>query len=201
MSLAVLADHMASKGRGPDSMLIHMSPREVQGLQALAMKHGGSLTINPETGLPEAGFLDKLLPAIIGFALAPMTAGTSLAFLGATPLASAMTVGALQTLRTGDLGKGIMAGFGAYGGANLGANLTTAGVGAAQNSAMEALSADQIATEMAQGAFSFDGSGLTQQGVLNQAAADATKSALANPGSTLSAGFDAVTKSPEAMAG
>jgi len=130
-----------------------------------------------------------------------MTAGTSLAFLGATPLASAMTVGALQTLRTGDLGKGIMAGFGAYGGANLGANLTTAGVGAAQNSAMEALSADQIATEMAQGAFSFDGSGLTQQGVLNQAAADATKSALANPGSTLSAGFDAVTKSPEAMAG
>jgi hypothetical protein len=61
MSLAVLADHMASKGRGPDSMLIHMSPREVQGLQALAENHGGSLTINPETGLPEAGFLDKLL--------------------------------------------------------------------------------------------------------------------------------------------
>jgi hypothetical protein len=40
---------------------------------------------------------------------------------------------------------------------------------------------------------------LTKQGVLNQAAADATKSALANPGSTFSAGFDAVTKSPEAL--
>ena len=199
MSLAVLADHMASKGRGPDSMLIHMSPREVQGLQALAMKHGGSLSINPETGLPEAGFLDKLLPAVLGFALAPLTAGTSLAFLGATPLASAMTVGALQTLRTGDLGKGIMAGFGAYGGAGLGASLTTAGIDAAQQGAMGALSADQIATEMAQGAFSFDGSGLTQQGVLNQAAADATKSALTNPGSTFSAGFDAATKSPEAL--
>ena len=66
MSLAVLADHMASRGRGPDSMLIHMSPREVQGLQALAMAHGGSLTINPDTGLPEAGFLDKLLPTILG---------------------------------------------------------------------------------------------------------------------------------------
>jgi hypothetical protein len=119
MSLAVLADHMASKGRGPDSMLIHMSPREVQGLQALAENHGGSLTINPETGLPEAGFLDKLLPAIIGFALAPMTAGTSLAFLGATPMASALTVGGIQTLRTGDIGKGIQAGLGAYGGASL----------------------------------------------------------------------------------
>jgi hypothetical protein len=26
------------------------------------MAHGGSLTINPETGLPEAGFLSAILP-------------------------------------------------------------------------------------------------------------------------------------------
>jgi hypothetical protein len=115
MSLAVLADHMASKGRGPDSMLIHMSPREVQGLQALAENHGGSLTINPETGLPEAGFLDKLLPTIIG---------AGLTFMGVPPNMSAMIVGGIQTVRTGDLGKGIQAGLGAYGGANL-----TAGMG------------------------------------------------------------------------
>ena len=118
MSLAVLADHMASKGRGPDSMLIHMSPREVQGLQALAMKHGGSLTINPDTGLPEAGFLDKLLPAIIG-------AGLTMA--GVPPNVSAMIVGGVQTVRTGDIGKGIQAGLGAYGGANLTSSLTAAG--------------------------------------------------------------------------
>jgi len=122
MSLAVLADHMASKGRGPDSMLIHMSPREVQGLQALAENHGGSLTINPETGLPEAGFLDKLLPTIIG---------AGLSFIpGVGPLMAAGIVGGIQTARTGDIGKGLAAGLGAYGGAGLAQGLTTAGASA-----------------------------------------------------------------------
>ena len=52
------AQGLASLGRGNDSMLVHMTPREVQGLQGLAMAHGGSLSINPQTGLPEAGILD-----------------------------------------------------------------------------------------------------------------------------------------------
>jgi len=69
MSLQALAHHMAAQGRGPDTTLVHMSPREVHGLQALAMANGGTLTINPQTGLPEAGFLDSILPAIAGFAL------------------------------------------------------------------------------------------------------------------------------------
>jgi hypothetical protein len=99
MSLAVLADHMASKGRGPDSMLIHMSPREVQGLQALATANGGSLTINPETGLPEAGVLDKLLPTIIGAGLTFYDGVGPLTWLP-------MIVGGIQTVRTGDIGKG-----------------------------------------------------------------------------------------------
>jgi len=121
MSLAAIADHMASKGRGPDSMLIHMSPREVQGLQALAMKHGGSLTINPDTGLPEAGFLDKLLPTIIGAGLTFFSGGAI------NPMMAAGIVGGLQTVRTGDLGKGLAAGLGAYGGAGITAGLSTAG--------------------------------------------------------------------------
>ena len=119
MSLAVLADHMASKGRGPDSMLIHMSPREVQGLQALAENHGGSLTINPETGLPEAGFLDKLLPTIIGVGISYFT--------GMDPKTAGMIVGGIETARTGDIGKGISAGLGAYGGATLGAGMGATG--------------------------------------------------------------------------
>jgi len=118
MSLAVLADHMASKGRGPDSMLIHMSPREVQGLQALAEHHGGTLTINPETGLPEANFLEKLLPTIIG-------AGLTMA--GVPPHVAALMVGGVETARTGDIGRGISAGFQAYGGANLTSNLSEMG--------------------------------------------------------------------------
>jgi hypothetical protein len=98
-------------------MLVHMSPREVGGLQALAMQHGGSLTTNPQTGLPEAGFLENILPTVLGFALTP--------FMG--PLAAGLTVGGIQTVRTGDLGQGLLAGLGAYGGANLAGSLTSAG--------------------------------------------------------------------------
>jgi len=121
MSLAVLADHMASKGRGPDSMLIHMSPREVQGLQALAEHHGGTLTINPETGLPEANFLEKLLPTIIGAGISYFSGGTI------DPMTAAAMVGGVETARTGDIGRGISAGFQAYGGANLTSNLSEMG--------------------------------------------------------------------------
>jgi hypothetical protein len=45
---------LASLGRNGDSMLVHMNPTELAGLQGLAMAQGGSLTINPQTGLPEA---------------------------------------------------------------------------------------------------------------------------------------------------
>lgn len=131
MSLHHLAQHMQSAGRGEDKVLVHMTPKEVQGLQSLAMSHGGSLTINPETGLPEAGFLSSILPMIAGLALAPLTAGTSLAFLGATPFATALTVGGATGLATGSLKKGLMAGLGAYGGAGLGSSLAGMGAGAA----------------------------------------------------------------------
>jgi hypothetical protein len=199
MSLAVLADHMASKGRGPDSMLIHMSPREVQGLQALAVKNGGSLTINPETGLPEAGFLDKLLPAIIGFALAPMTAGTSLAFLGATPFASALTVGALQTLRTGDIGKGIMAGFGAYGGAGLQAGLATAG-GNILSGEATALAAEQAGNLASEQASQLGFSDAIKEQMIDEASqATASVATNASPFEKLSAGASQATSSPATM--
>jgi hypothetical protein len=121
-----------------------MTPSEVHGLQSLAMAHGGSLTINPHTGLPEAGFLSSILPMVAGFALAPLTAGTSLAFLGATPFASALTVGGLTALTSGSLKKGLMAGLGAYGGAGLGSSFAgaseegLAAQEAAKNTALEA---------------------------------------------------------------
>jgi len=115
--LVPAARAVQSKGRNGDSMLVHMTPGEVGGLQALAMQHGGSLSINPQTGLPEAGFLKNILPTVLGFALTP--------FMG--PLAAGLTVGGIETVRTGDIGKGFMAGLGAYGGANLAGSLTAAG--------------------------------------------------------------------------
>lgn len=121
MSLQLAANHLAAQGRGPDKNLVHMSPREVAGLQALAMAHGGSLTINPKTGLPEAGFLDKMLPMLIGVGLTAATGGA------AAPWMVGLGVGGLEAARTGDLSKGLMAGLGAYGGAGLGAGLMGAG--------------------------------------------------------------------------
>jgi len=126
MSLHTLATHMAQTGRGPDSMLVHMSPREVQSLQTLAKAHGGTMTINPHTGLPEAGFLDSLLPMILGIVLAPETGGASLGITSAWETAA--VVGGLTGLATGSLSKGLMAGFGAYGGAGIGGSLAGAGV-------------------------------------------------------------------------
>ena len=68
---------LASLGRGEDKMLVHMTPGEVRGLQQLALAHGGSLTINPHTGLLEAGFLRNILPAIAAAAAIYFTAGAA----------------------------------------------------------------------------------------------------------------------------
>ena len=134
MSLQVIAKDMASRGRGGDTMLVHMAPSEVAGLQALAMAHGGTLTTNPDTGLPEANFLKRFLPMIIGAGLTAMTGGAAGAAI-IPGLSNAATiglgVGALQTARTGSLKKGLMAGLGAYGGAGLASGLAQTGIDAA----------------------------------------------------------------------
>ena len=79
--LSPVADELASRGRYGDSMLLHVRPDELQGLASL-----GTLTINPDTGLPEAFSFKSLLPAIgsiVGVALAPFTFGTSALAVGA----------------------------------------------------------------------------------------------------------------------
>ena len=127
------ADNLASRGRNGDTMLVHMTPDEVGGLQALAMSQGGSLTINPDTGLPEASFLSDtfkaFLPTLIG-------AGISIMSGGAIPAwAIGLGAGAIEAKRTGDLGRGLMAGLGAYGGAGIGQGLAASGANAAGTSA------------------------------------------------------------------
>jgi hypothetical protein len=149
MSLQVAAQHLASKGRDGDSTLVHMSPGEVKGLQALAMAHGGSLSINPDTGLVEANFLKRLLPMIAGAALTGFSGGMI------NPLTASMIVGGFEGVRTGDLGKGLMAGLGAYGGAGLTSGLSTAGAqtgAAGTTTATQAANASANATPFATGA-------------------------------------------------
>jgi len=125
MSLEVAAKHLAAHGRGPDDQLIHMSGKEVAGLQALAKAAGGSLTINPHTGLAEAGFLDSLLPTIVGAGLMYFSGGAI------NPLTAGAIVGGVETARTGDLGKGALAGLGGFGGAGMVGGLASAGAAGA----------------------------------------------------------------------
>lgn len=69
--IGALAEQVASKGRGGDSILMHIQPEELAGIAALL---GQDLTINPETGMPEAFSLKKLLGAIgLGAGAAALT--------------------------------------------------------------------------------------------------------------------------------
>ena len=152
MSLALAAQHLAAKGRHGDSTLVHMTPGEVAGLQALARAHGQTLTINPETGLPEAFSLKSLLPMLGGAALSMIP--------GVGPVMAAGIMGGGTALATGSLQKGLMAGLGAYGGAGIGGALAGAGASAANTAASNAilsanpgLTAGEIGREMGTAGF------------------------------------------------
>lgn len=159
MSLQHAAQHLAAHGRGPDTVLVHMSKGEVKSLNDLAMAHGGHLTVNPKTGLPEAGFLSSILPMALGFALGP--AG----FLGEaalSPMAAGLVSGAAGMVLNpgGGLMGGLMAGLGGYGGASLGDSLAKAGMQEATNADMaKAVASGAHTPEAAAQAFGSNGFG------------------------------------------
>lgn len=108
-----MAESLASQGRYGDSMLVHMNPVEVAGLRAAAQKMGGDLTTNPRTGQPEA-----FLPFLLGMGLQG---------LGMSALGAGIATGLGTAAVTKDLGQGLLAGLGAYGGAGMGSGLSSAG--------------------------------------------------------------------------
>jgi hypothetical protein len=112
---------LASQGRYGDTTLVHMTPKEVSGLNALGAAYGRPMTVNPVTGYPEAFNLENLLPMIIGTGLNIASGGTL------TPLQIGMMTGAGYAVATGDPMKGLSAGVGAAGGAGFGEGLTAAG--------------------------------------------------------------------------
>ena len=118
--LPAAAREVQAQGRNGDSTLVHMTQGEVKGLDAIARAYGGKITINPETGLPEANFLKSILPMVAGAALAATGVGA--------PMAALLVGGGSYLLnpKQGLMG-GLMAGLGAYGGAGLGSALMSAG--------------------------------------------------------------------------
>ena len=139
---------LASLGRNGDSMLVHMSPSEVAGLQGLAMSQGGSLSINPQTGLPEAfklgGFFKSLLPTIVG-GIASMIPGMQFA---SYPMLTGVLAGAATGALTNKnkLLGAVTGGLGGYSGAGImGAGkaaagaMGSAGAGAGSNTTASAI--------------------------------------------------------------
>jgi hypothetical protein len=196
MSLHKFADMVASKGRGEDSLLIHMTPDEVNRLQEFAKANGRSLTINPDTGLPEAGMLSDLFKAVAPIALGAFL-GPAGAALGGGFMSAGMaglTVGGLTTLATGSLSRGLMAGLGAYGGAGLGESLMGAGTGALEAGAATAAQGQLGAANLALG-----------EALPAQAAEQFTKDSIARQmaGATtfdkMGAGLGAITSSPSTL--
>ena len=101
--LAGQADLLASKGRFGDTMLVHMNPTEVDVLRQ--MTPGGQLTINPDTGQPEA-----FLPLLLGLAGGFLGGAGALGSIGALT-AGAIGTGIGTTVETGSLKEGLKAGL------------------------------------------------------------------------------------------
>ena len=151
-----VANLLATKGRYGDSMMVHMNPIEVEGLASLSPT--GSLTVNPDTGQPEA-FLPFLLPLLGGLggsALAGSAALAGGALAGKAALLGAIGSGLGSFAATGDLKQGLVSGITGFGiGSALGgaANLakdaaieTAKGVSAeAVKSSLPALTKEAIA--------------------------------------------------------
>ena len=118
------AQGLASLGRHGDTVLVHMSPEEVHGLDALARMQGTKLTVNPETGMPEAfslgGFFKGLLPTIGGIAASAM-------FPEASPWLIGTIAGVGTTLATGNPLAGLMTGLGVGGGMGIGKGIFNVG--------------------------------------------------------------------------
>ena len=121
-----MADQVASRGRYGDTTLMHVNPAEVEGLASLT-----PLTVNPDTGYPEAflPFLAPILGSLGGTALASSMALSPLATSGIAALGS----GLATTAATGSLEEGLLAGLTGFGigqvaqAGNVAGNLTAEG--------------------------------------------------------------------------
>lgn len=116
MSMYEVADHLAAMGRGNDKMLMHVTPREVAGLDTLARSMGGQITTNPQTGLPEAGFFDFLTDYVVPIGLSIWN-----------PYAGAAYSGAKTYADTGDLGAAALSAGMSYAGGQGGQTLQNVG--------------------------------------------------------------------------
>ena len=126
--LADVAQYLASRGRGGDTMLAHITPEEA----ALLKRYGGSGTLNPETGLPEfnwisdrwkdfTGSVKKVLNTTVGrvvgtIALAAFLGPAGMGFMS-TAAAAGVASAAITLAGGGNLRDALISGaLGYFGG-------------------------------------------------------------------------------------
>lgn len=108
VSLKDAAKEVKSAGRDGDTMLAHINPFEAEMLRRM----GGQGTTNPETGLPEFGWLKSIVGAVVGIAATALLGPAGFALVN--PLVAGAIGGGLSSLVTGgkpaDVLKGALMG-------------------------------------------------------------------------------------------
>ena len=174
MSLHHIAKHLKEQGRGSDDMLVHMTSGEFKAMQQLARAHGKSLTVNPSTGLPEAGMLKTILPMALGAAAAASGQWWAI------PAAMALSAGGTYAM-TGSLQQGLMAGLSAWSGGSLATGLAEAGAGTLATQGGE-MAAEEFAKQQAASVATEQATALTSQEVARKSAEEIAKSQIGNMG-------------------
>jgi len=141
------AMRLQNAGTGPHNRLVHMTEGEVDAMNKLAGiggLHTNGMAVNPQTGLPEAGFFMDILPSLVGMG--------AMFIPGMQPVGAGLLAGGASMLTTGegnpfkgDIGRSLLAGLGAWGGASLGATAGGAETLAETGATAEALGTDLTA--------------------------------------------------------
>jgi len=141
--MSIEARHLAGYGRYGDNNLVHVSDRELRGLETLT---GRKFTKNPHTGLPEAFGFENFIPMIAGAVASIATGGAALP----AALAAGAAGAGVSAAKGNDIGtsltSGLISGIGSYAGAGL-----MSGAGEAANTAASGI-ADTAANAATTGA-------------------------------------------------
>jgi LysM repeat protein len=136
-----IAQKLEEKGRFGDTHLLHVRDDELQGLSSL-----GQLTINPETGLPEAFSFKSLVPALVGTAVTIASGGT-MAPLMAAGLGGLATFGTSFAMGN-SLEQSLLSGFMTFGGGALAGGGPSFGAEALAPAAGAGVGAGGVAADM-----------------------------------------------------
>jgi hypothetical protein len=167
--LADVGQYLASKGRGGDSILAHITPEEA----AMLKRRGGSGTINPATGLPEfkGGFIGEVVG---GIGKAVKSVVNIAKDVIKSPVGRVLGTIALATV---------------LGPAGIGLTMSSAMAAGMAGAGMTLLGGGSLKDALIGGAMGYIGGGGTVMGVSPMSAVGGYMSGLAPVGSALNAGL------------